>query len=31
LKWACEKYIEEGEWFSRRGDPNAVELKVTKP
>lgn len=28
LKWACEKYIEEGMWFSRRGDPNAIELKA---
>jgi hypothetical protein len=27
LKWACERYIKEGLWFSQRGDRNAIELK----
>jgi len=30
LKWACEKYIDEGVWFSPRRDPNAIELSVPK-
>jgi hypothetical protein len=30
LKWACERYIEEGLWFSQRGDRNVIELKDPK-
>lgn len=30
LKWACEKYIDEGVWFSPGRDANAIEVSVPK-